>query len=228
MQISIPFDYPEQPKQEKILEEHILKEFQQGNFSKALETKLSSEEIADILLQDVETPEKLKIDILEYMITKCNNEKMYEGYEKTERTIIEETREHNDEVRDRLLQAFNSEDPEKLKKVWLDKFRKFNNRYRKKFWGKSIKDVVINWRSGESSRISIEIEDIKKKIKNDKIQWISKCIEKIKKSHISKELKLLAKLREKCEKKEFDEMLTQNNFSEEEKEEIFSYQPFTI
>ena len=117
MQISIPFDYPEQPKQEKILEEHILKEFQQGNFSKALETKLSSEEIADILLQDVETPEKLKIDILEYMITKCNNEKMYEGYEKTERTIIEETREHNDEVRDRLLQAFNSEDPEKLKKV---------------------------------------------------------------------------------------------------------------
>jgi len=116
MQLSIPFDYPEQPKQEKILEEHILKEFQQGNFSKALETRLTSEEITDILLQRHDTPERLKINILKYMIKKCNNKEISESFQANEETIIDNIRKHNDEVRDRLRQAFNAKDPEILKK----------------------------------------------------------------------------------------------------------------
>ncbi|MDR0282668.1 MAG: hypothetical protein LBI53_05225 [Candidatus Peribacteria bacterium] len=117
MQLSISFNYPETPKREKILEKHILKEFQQGNFSKALETRLTSEEITDILLQRHDTPKSLKTNILKHMIKKCNNEGANNNFPKNEEEITQKIREHNDEVRERLRQAFNAKDPEILKKI---------------------------------------------------------------------------------------------------------------
>ena len=99
--------------QTETLPDHLLKEFQQGNFSNLRDTKLSSEKIVEILLQHPETSQEQKIEILKHMISKCATKT--EDIFQNEEQIIEKIREHNDKVRETLKILFQSTNPEILK-----------------------------------------------------------------------------------------------------------------
>ena len=102
-----------QPTNKPHLDDKLLNEFQQGNFSNLRDTKLSDDAITDILLQHPATPEKLQTDILNHMIAKCGHRN---STSQSEEDITAKVREHNDNVRVRLLRAFKSADPRQLKK----------------------------------------------------------------------------------------------------------------
>jgi len=105
---------PENKKPSKHLEEYLLKEFQQGNFSNLRDTRLSSEEIVEILLQHPETSEEYKSKLLKHILAKCNT---FTYKKENDTEIIQRIREHNDKVRNNLRRMFETESQERLKEL---------------------------------------------------------------------------------------------------------------
>jgi len=184
-----------QPTNKPHLDDKLLNEFQQGNFSNLRDTKLSDDAITDILLQHPATPEKLQTDILNHMIAKCGHRN---STSQSEEDITAKVREHNDNVRVRLLRAFKSADPRQLKKHWLEKRSKFDKRYRKEYWGLSIKEAIAN-------QASPETKDIQEHLRKERVQRIIKCIKKLNMSNITNKEHMLDKLRQMCKKQELAE-----------------------
>ncbi|MDR0859877.1 MAG: hypothetical protein LBO09_02620 [Candidatus Peribacteria bacterium] len=162
----------------KELTPQLLKEFQEGNFSHLYDTRLTINEITDLLLKSPDTLERVKVDILKTMIRK----KPYlssefstgeENLSDDERIAL--NRERNDKVRAKLKIAFENADKEKLQQQGLDKRYKYNNYYRTQAGGKSLDDR-------KTFEVSEEIMLINKEKKRE---YLIECIETLLSSTIS-------------------------------------------